>query len=69
MRRVQGMLSNDGDVVGDDTAAIALKEKRLTFTWLDGEVQSVSDYSCFLFKLLFVIYANLFLLSSFIEHV
>lgn len=34
------MLSNDGDTVGEDTAAITLKEKRLTFTWLDGEVQS-----------------------------
>lgn len=43
------MLSNDGDTVGEDTAAIALKEKRLTFTWLDGEVQSVSGFSCLLF--------------------
>ncbi|MGV7411874.1 hypothetical protein PJJ87_29140, partial [Mycobacterium kansasii] len=37
---VQDMLSNAGDTVGEDTAAITLKEKRLTFTWLDGEVQS-----------------------------
>ncbi|CAK9138136.1 unnamed protein product [Ilex paraguariensis] len=45
MRRLQESLSRDGvlNVVDQDTAstpaAIALKEKRLTFTWLDGEAQ------------------------------
>ncbi|KAL8244129.1 hypothetical protein R6Q59_010387 [Mikania micrantha] len=44
MRRVQEMLSNDGDVEQVDheaatSAAVALKEKRLTFAWVDGEVQ------------------------------
>ncbi|KAM7480047.1 hypothetical protein LguiA_028260 [Lonicera macranthoides] len=42
MRRVQEILSNDVDAVPQDSAssAIALKEKRLTFTWLDGEAQN-----------------------------
>ncbi|KAI5683800.1 hypothetical protein M9H77_05028 [Catharanthus roseus] len=45
LRRVQETLSNDGesDHVDPDNmssaAAFALKQKRLTFTWLDGEVQ------------------------------
>ncbi|XP_073269934.1 uncharacterized protein [Primulina huaijiensis] len=45
MRRVQETLSNDGemDVVDQDSmsapAAIALKQKRLAFAWLDGETQ------------------------------
>ncbi|KAI3820850.1 hypothetical protein L1987_08400 [Smallanthus sonchifolius] len=44
MRRVQEILSNDVDVdqLDDQTApsaAVALKEKRLTFAWVDGEVQ------------------------------
>ncbi|KAI3894161.1 hypothetical protein MKX03_003718 [Papaver bracteatum] len=46
MVRVQDTLSNKGDSGADDEnstlapqAAAALKEKRLTFTWLDGEVQ------------------------------
>lgn len=45
MRRVQEKLSNDGDAAAQDelSAAIALKDKRLTFTWLDGEVQNVSS--------------------------
>nr|XP_043607357.1 uncharacterized protein LOC122579285 isoform X2 [Erigeron canadensis] len=46
MRRVQDILSNTG--VGDEdqldhqaatSAAVALKEKRLTFAWVDGEAQ------------------------------
>ncbi|KAL0282003.1 UNVERIFIED_CONTAM: hypothetical protein Sangu_2977400 [Sesamum angustifolium] len=45
MRRVQHKLSNDGktDVADQETlstpAALALKQKRLTFAWLDGEAQ------------------------------
>ncbi|RZC80944.1 hypothetical protein C5167_043526 [Papaver somniferum] len=46
MVRVQDTLSNKGDSGADDEnstlapqAAAALKEKRLTFTWLDGEAQ------------------------------
>ncbi|KAK9080429.1 hypothetical protein SSX86_000187 [Deinandra increscens subsp. villosa] len=44
MRSVQEMLSNDGDVDQSDnqkatSAAVALKERRLTFAWVDGEVQ------------------------------
>lgn len=51
LRRVQETLSNDGesDHVDPDNmssaAAFALKQKRLTFTWLDGEVQQVISYS------------------------
>ncbi|KAL8091445.1 hypothetical protein AgCh_033891 [Apium graveolens] len=42
MRRVQEKLSNDGEAAAQDelSAAIALKDKRLTFTWLDGEAQN-----------------------------
>ncbi|KAK3042764.1 hypothetical protein RJ639_000822, partial [Escallonia herrerae] len=44
MRRVQEILSNDVDSIDQDPSsapsAIALKEKRLTFTWLDGEAQN-----------------------------
>ncbi|GJW07253.1 hypothetical protein Tco_1569676, partial [Tanacetum coccineum] len=44
MRRVQEILSNDGDADQLDLqtvtpAAVALKEKRLTFAWVDGEAQ------------------------------
>ncbi|KAL0432949.1 UNVERIFIED_CONTAM: putative tRNA N6-adenosine threonylcarbamoyltransferase, partial [Sesamum latifolium] len=45
MRRVQHKLSNDGktDVADQEPmsapAALALKQKRLTFAWLDGEAQ------------------------------
>lgn len=50
MRRVQEILSNDVDAVSQDSSsassAIALKEKRLTFTWLDGEAQNVSGFPC-----------------------
>lgn len=48
MRRVQDKLSDtkEMDTVDQDTAsapaASALKQKRLTFAWLDGEVQHVS---------------------------
>ncbi|KAF9623693.1 hypothetical protein IFM89_003838 [Coptis chinensis] len=44
MRRVQNIL-NEGELTANDIdttllpAAVALKEKRLTFTWLDGEAQ------------------------------
>lgn len=47
MRRVQQVLSDDTEssiVDGDEyaaTAALALKAKRLTFAWLDGEAQKV----------------------------
>ncbi|KAL6559515.1 hypothetical protein OROGR_004632 [Orobanche gracilis] len=45
MRRVQGALANNGefDTVNQEPisppAALALKQKRLTFAWLDGEAQ------------------------------
>ncbi|KAI7724950.1 hypothetical protein M8C21_026416 [Ambrosia artemisiifolia] len=44
MRSIQEILSNEGDVDQLDnqtatSAAVALKEKRLTFAWVDGEVQ------------------------------
>ncbi|MCD7466039.1 hypothetical protein HAX54_002363 [Datura stramonium] len=45
MRRVQETLSNDGELTGEDQdlssapALFALNQKRLTFTWLDGEAQ------------------------------
>ncbi|KAJ8536272.1 hypothetical protein K7X08_034673 [Anisodus acutangulus] len=45
MRRVQETLSNDEELTAVDQdpssapALIALKQKRLTFTWLDGEAQ------------------------------
>lgn len=45
MRRVQQILSSAAELNGADKqqpsepSAIALKEKRLTFTWLDGEAQ------------------------------
>lgn len=45
VRRVQETLSNDEELNSSDpdssssAAALALKQKRLTFTWLDGEAQ------------------------------
>ncbi|KAK6117916.1 hypothetical protein DH2020_048321 [Rehmannia glutinosa] len=45
MRRVQEKLTNNGELDIDDqepmsaSAALALKQKRLTFAWLDGEAQ------------------------------
>lgn len=48
MRRVQEKLSNnlEMDIVDQEPtsteAALALKQKRLTFAWLDGEAQNVS---------------------------
>ncbi|KAK4781631.1 hypothetical protein SAY86_015733 [Trapa natans] len=44
MRRVQDILSNDAELNTDSEdpfipAAVALKKKRLTFTWLNGESQ------------------------------
>ena len=47
MRRVQQILSSAAELNGADKqqpsepSAIALKDKRLTFTWLDGEAQKV----------------------------
>lgn len=43
MRRVQEILSDGEDVAHetDTSAAVALKEKRLTFAWVDGEEQKV----------------------------
>ncbi|KAK9278605.1 hypothetical protein L1049_028178 [Liquidambar formosana] len=49
MRRVQKILSNDGELKGANEdqwsapSTIAVKEKRLTFAWLDGEAQQVSS--------------------------
>lgn len=53
MCRVQEILSNDVelDANSEDTslpAAVALKRKRLTFTWLNGETQKVSSFPFFL---------------------
>lgn len=48
MRRVQEKLSSNWemDIVDQEPtsaqAALALKQKRLTFAWLDGEAQNVS---------------------------
>lgn len=42
--------------------AVALKEKRLTFTWLDGEAQQVSASSCMSVSLLQFSYALQFTL-------
>lgn len=46
MRRIQELLSNDGELNATDKdqslLAIALKNKRMTFAWLDGESQQVS---------------------------
>lgn len=58
MRRVQELLSTDGLLHSIDQdqppapAAVALKEKRLTFTWLDGEAQQVSASFCMSVSLL-----------------
>lgn len=47
MRRIQETLSSDGDLTAVDQdqpsapALLALKQKRLTFAWLDGEAQKV----------------------------
>lgn len=47
MRRVKETLSSAGELNGADKelpseqSAIALKDKRLTFAWLDGEAQKV----------------------------
>lgn len=51
MRRIQEQLSSveESEVVDQEPtsvpAALALKQKRLTFAWLDGEAQNVSLYS------------------------
>lgn len=46
MRRIQHTLSeNNQDVpYTNELAATALKDKRLTLTWMDGEVQKVSMF-------------------------
>lgn len=55
MRRVQQILSSAAELNGADKqqpsepSAIALKDKRLTFTWLDGEAQKVSLFIYFSF--------------------
>ncbi|KAM4107005.1 hypothetical protein ACB094_04G109500 [Castanea mollissima] len=52
MRRVQELLSNDGDLKEADKvesfspAAAALNSRRLTFAWLDGEAQKKYCYFC-----------------------
>lgn len=54
MRRVRASLSDNGeiDIVDQDPlsapAALALKQKRLTFAWLDGEAQHVSLHASFI---------------------
>mgnify|MGYP004714778301 CR=1 FL=1 len=54
IRRVQETLNNNGgelNTLDQDSlstpAALAVKQKRLTFTWLDGEAQQVSFSSYF----------------------
>lgn len=50
---MQEILSNYGELNGADgqqpsePSATALKDKRLTFTWLDGEAQKVSLFVYF----------------------
>ncbi|WMV21783.1 hypothetical protein MTR67_015168 [Solanum verrucosum] len=49
--RIQETLSNDRDLTAVDQdlpsapALLALKQKRLTFTWLDGEAQKANSFS------------------------
>uniref|UniRef100_A0A3Q7FU21 Uncharacterized protein n=1 Tax=Solanum lycopersicum TaxID=4081 RepID=A0A3Q7FU21_SOLLC len=51
MRRIQETLSSDGDLTAVDQdqpsapALLALKQKRLTFAWLDGEAQKANSFS------------------------
>lgn len=48
MRRVKDTLTSDSGIYGADEgpsispAVFALKSKRLSFTWLDGEAQKVT---------------------------
>lgn len=53
MRKVQETLSRDDklNAVDKDPSAIALKNKRLTFAWLDGEAQKVSVTYTYLFNI------------------
>lgn len=63
------MLSSDGELSSVDSeessihAAVALKDKRLTFTWLNGESQEVSlslfVYSHFVFMFSHLEYGQL----------
>lgn len=60
MRSIQEKLSTNDvlhSVDQDQPPAVALKEKRLTFTWLDGEAQQVSASSCMSVSLLQFSYA------------
>lgn len=62
MRRVEEILSNEVESRSADEeqsiapAAGALKSKRLTFAWLDGEAQKVNICVC-LFKCYFIMHA------------
>ncbi|XP_028121430.1 uncharacterized protein LOC114318696 isoform X6 [Camellia sinensis] len=46
LRRIQEALSTVDKDQPSSLAAVALKEKRLIFTWLDGEAQQVSPFVC-----------------------
>ncbi|CAL5441734.1 unnamed protein product [Camellia sinensis] len=46
LRRIQEALSTVDKDQPSSLAAVALKEKRLIFTWLDGEAQHVSPFVC-----------------------
>ncbi|GMQ10721.1 hypothetical protein CsSME_00053614 [Camellia sinensis var. sinensis] len=43
LRRIQEALSTVDNDQPSSLAAVALKEKRLTFTWLDGEAQQLGS--------------------------
>lgn len=64
MRRIQEVLSSDDVLIGADgdkesaLSATALKEKRLTFTWLEGEAQKVSLVYVVLTRYLFITHSD-----------
>lgn len=57
MRRVKETLTSDIEAHGSDEgqkispAVVALKGKRLSFTWLDGEAQKVTPIPWHIIKL------------------
>lgn len=60
MRKAKQILAGNVDSDGPEAtvpasaAGVALKENRLTFTWLDGETQKVCHFQCHFFKFLFL---------------
>lgn len=65
MRRVQQLLSSEANVDPTDAdqlsaqSAMAFKNKRLTFAWLDGEAQEVSFVSFGLKSILYIVLISL----------